>query len=276
MPTNYMTLTRQALYDLAWSTPMSTLAKDFGISDVALAKRCRAVDVPVPPRGYWARRAAGQDPPRTPLPNYRSRDTADPVQSSAIETPPPAPNDVVREGREPTVNFGRPATSPEAPASTTPISPRECALRAQLKALSIAPTSDLLAAMPAVKRTALALKYARRRELSFARGERVRPIVEIHADAGVLGRALLCASTLLRTAEPLGWTLIAPPSAQPDPSTDSCRSYSVPHRASQAQPAIGQLLVEGERIRFSIEERVKEEPRVPTASQLARERREYS
>src|ERR1700733_2455560 len=93
--------TRHALYDLAWSTPMSTLAKDFGISDVALAKRCRAVDVPVPPRGYWARRAAGKDPPRTPLPKYRSRDTADPVQSSAIETPPPAPDDVVRQGREP-------------------------------------------------------------------------------------------------------------------------------------------------------------------------------
>ena len=62
MPSNYMTLSRQALYDLAWSTPMSTLAKDFGISDVALAKRCRAVDVPVPPRGYWARKAAGQPP----------------------------------------------------------------------------------------------------------------------------------------------------------------------------------------------------------------------
>ncbi len=68
MPGNYLTLTRQSLYDLVWSTPMSTLAKDFGISDVALAKRCRVVDVPVPPRGYWARRAAGQDPPRTPLP----------------------------------------------------------------------------------------------------------------------------------------------------------------------------------------------------------------
>jgi hypothetical protein len=122
MPTNYMTLTRQALYDLAWSTPMCTRAKGFGISDVALAKRSRAFDVPVPPRGYWARRGGWTGPPRTPLPTYQSRDTADPVQSSAIETPPPAPDDVVREGREPTVNFGRPAAGPEAPASTTPIS----------------------------------------------------------------------------------------------------------------------------------------------------------
>jgi len=47
-------------HDLVWSTPMSTLAKDFGISDVALAKRCCAADVPVPaarllgPPGRWA------------------------------------------------------------------------------------------------------------------------------------------------------------------------------------------------------------------------------
>ena len=64
MPTNYITLTRQELYDMVWATPMSSLAKDFGISDVALAKRCRAVDVPIPYRGYWARKTAGQEPPR--------------------------------------------------------------------------------------------------------------------------------------------------------------------------------------------------------------------
>jgi hypothetical protein len=46
MPQNPLTLTRQSLYELVWSTPMSSLAHDFGISDVALAKRCRAVDVP--------------------------------------------------------------------------------------------------------------------------------------------------------------------------------------------------------------------------------------
>jgi len=56
MPTNYITLTRQELYDLVWSKPMSSLAKEFGITDVGLAKRCRAVDVPIPYRGYWTRK----------------------------------------------------------------------------------------------------------------------------------------------------------------------------------------------------------------------------
>jgi hypothetical protein len=39
MPQNPLTLTRQSLYELVWSTPMSSLAHDFGISDVALASR---------------------------------------------------------------------------------------------------------------------------------------------------------------------------------------------------------------------------------------------
>jgi hypothetical protein len=48
MPTNYITLTRQDLYDVARSQPMSSLARNFGISDVALAKRCRTFNVPIP------------------------------------------------------------------------------------------------------------------------------------------------------------------------------------------------------------------------------------
>jgi hypothetical protein len=67
MSQNPLTLTRQTLYDLVWSKPMSDLAKEFNISDVGLAKRCRAVDVPIPYRGYWARKAAGQEPPKLPL-----------------------------------------------------------------------------------------------------------------------------------------------------------------------------------------------------------------
>jgi hypothetical protein len=38
MPRNPLTLTRQTLYDLIWSKPMSTLAKGFGISDLALSR----------------------------------------------------------------------------------------------------------------------------------------------------------------------------------------------------------------------------------------------
>jgi hypothetical protein len=60
--------TRQQLYDLVWSGPMTTQAKSLAISGVGLAKACRRGDIPVPPRGYWARLAAGQRVARTPLP----------------------------------------------------------------------------------------------------------------------------------------------------------------------------------------------------------------
>src|ERR1700747_559099 len=63
-----LTLSREDLYELVWSKPMRDLAKDFGISDVALAKRCRRLGIPVPGRGYWARVDAGQTPYRPKLP----------------------------------------------------------------------------------------------------------------------------------------------------------------------------------------------------------------
>ncbi len=60
--------TRKELYDLVWSRPMKTIAAEFGISDVALAKQCKKASIPVPTRGYWARKQAGQLIPQTALP----------------------------------------------------------------------------------------------------------------------------------------------------------------------------------------------------------------
>lgn len=62
-------ITRKALYGRVWSQPMLRVAKEFGLSDVGLAKICRKHKIPHPPRGYWARREAGQSPARIPLPN---------------------------------------------------------------------------------------------------------------------------------------------------------------------------------------------------------------
>src|SRR5262245_7949000 len=59
---------RQELHDLIWSTPASKLVADFGISDVAIAKRCKRSNVPRPSRGYWAKVAAGARPSKVPLP----------------------------------------------------------------------------------------------------------------------------------------------------------------------------------------------------------------
>lgn len=66
------TLTRDELYRRIWSTPVSQLAKGFGISDVALAKICRKLDVPRPPRGYWQQLEHGQRPAKARLPRARA------------------------------------------------------------------------------------------------------------------------------------------------------------------------------------------------------------
>lgn len=58
---------RSDLYQKVWSTPITRLAVELGLSDVGLAKACRRHAVPVPPRGYWARLKAGQRPSKTPL-----------------------------------------------------------------------------------------------------------------------------------------------------------------------------------------------------------------
>jgi len=63
-----MELTRKELYDLVWTEPMSTLCKRFGLSDNGLRKHCKAMDIPTPPMGYWAKIKAGYKVKITPLP----------------------------------------------------------------------------------------------------------------------------------------------------------------------------------------------------------------
>lgn len=78
----WITFTREELYELVWATPMARLATEYAISDVGLAKLCARHDVPTPPRGYWAQREAGKAPKRPPLPP--SEDHA-PIQLARVE-----------------------------------------------------------------------------------------------------------------------------------------------------------------------------------------------
>lgn len=61
-------LTREQLYELVWSEPMSRLRNAIGISDVAIAKHCRKAGVPIPERGYWNKLHAGKKVAQTALP----------------------------------------------------------------------------------------------------------------------------------------------------------------------------------------------------------------
>ena len=62
---------RKVLYEQVWSEPALTVAKGYGVSSVWLGKVCRQLNVPVPPRGYWARVRSGGKMKKPPLPNLR-------------------------------------------------------------------------------------------------------------------------------------------------------------------------------------------------------------
>lgn len=53
-------LTRDQLYALVWATPMFRLAPLYGLTGNGLKKICKRLKIPVPPPGYWARKAAGK------------------------------------------------------------------------------------------------------------------------------------------------------------------------------------------------------------------------
>lgn len=59
---------RETLYREVWEQPVSKVALKYGVSDVMIHKACKTLNVPVPPRGYWAKIQAGQTVAKEPLP----------------------------------------------------------------------------------------------------------------------------------------------------------------------------------------------------------------
>ncbi|MDX0442502.1 hypothetical protein GOD94_27605 [Sinorhizobium medicae] len=106
-------ITRESLYELVWSQPGTVAAAACGVSESYLIRVCRKLDVPRPPRGYWAMLAAGRAPVPPPLP------PAGPVtrESWAKSTRPPRPY--------------RPPTTRKRPSRQTPEeNPRHALIRA--------------------------------------------------------------------------------------------------------------------------------------------------
>lgn len=63
---------REKLFEEVWSEPVRTVAKRYGVSDVALAKTCKKLNVPRPPVGYWSKLQFGKAPVRPELPKFEN------------------------------------------------------------------------------------------------------------------------------------------------------------------------------------------------------------
>ena len=92
-------ITREELYERIWKLPATRLARELGISDVAVTKLCRKLNVPKPGPGHWRLIQLGWEIERPALPALEegpAAATTDPEPqraAKAAETPtaPPAP-----------------------------------------------------------------------------------------------------------------------------------------------------------------------------------------
>lgn len=60
-------ITREELYDLVWIKPTQQIAKELQVSDSAIGKWCKKMEVPKPPRGFWTRVKESYQATRAPL-----------------------------------------------------------------------------------------------------------------------------------------------------------------------------------------------------------------
>lgn len=64
----YNVYDRETLYREVWEAPVTDVAKKYKVSDVAIHKVCKSLEIPTPPAGYWAKRRAGKPVVKIPLP----------------------------------------------------------------------------------------------------------------------------------------------------------------------------------------------------------------
>lgn len=77
----YNVYNRETLYKEVWVAPVTEVAKKYKVSDVAIHKVCKALEVPTPPVGYWAKLRAGKPVTVIPLPKSDK-----PAQTTGIRT----------------------------------------------------------------------------------------------------------------------------------------------------------------------------------------------
>ena len=77
----YNIYNRERLYQEVWAKPVTEVAKLYRVSDAAIHKVCRSLDIPTPSPGYWAKVKAGKPVKQTPLPN-----SGKPAAKSGVRT----------------------------------------------------------------------------------------------------------------------------------------------------------------------------------------------
>lgn len=83
----YNIYNREKLYQEVWEKPVTEVAKRYQVSDAAIHKVCRSLNIPTPDRGYWAKVKAGKPVKQTPLP-HSDKQAAKPGVRTGFEARP--------------------------------------------------------------------------------------------------------------------------------------------------------------------------------------------
>lgn len=121
---------RETLYNEVWTEPVTVVAPRYGLSDVGLAKICRALAIPLPSRGYWAKVKAGRVMGRVPLPKLI---TPGPVPTGLVKLP--AEKAAVRQAARQSAAKIRKETPPLLPPEESQPSAAHPLVRATAKRL---------------------------------------------------------------------------------------------------------------------------------------------
>jgi hypothetical protein len=160
---------------------MAVLAPNFGLSDVGLKKICARLRIPTPPRGYWAKIAAGQRPRRTPLPKL--------------------PASVAQEDMTVTFRHGPKPTPAELHEETGPVAEQRRFEALPENAVTVA--EQLTAPHPLVARSVLLLRKAKSDEQLRLRTHGLKSVA-LSVSLGSVDRALRIYDALFKALEARG------------------------------------------------------------------------
>jgi len=102
------TVTKEQLEAAVWSKTMTEVAKDYGVSDVMIGKRCRQLNIERPPQGFWLSVDAGN----LPHPHGKPYDVAQMKRQQEKPVTPAANEEPVLSERQVKVTAPR-SSSPE-------------------------------------------------------------------------------------------------------------------------------------------------------------------
>ena len=84
-----MGVTREELYQQVWAEPMIKVAARYEVSSNYLARVCECIlNVPRPPRGFWAKLSVGKAPKRPSLPAARPGEVLKWAKGDPVPDPP--------------------------------------------------------------------------------------------------------------------------------------------------------------------------------------------